>query len=911
MNDTMPDPLNLSIWALANPQELVERLVRILDATASEVYFLRADTLQFLEANRAALSNSGYSLEELRQLSPRELAVGFNPEVLATRLLPLRNGEQDELAYETKHRRKDGTTYPVELWVLMSRLNGDEVFVGVANDITSRRQTERALKESQERLELAVLGANLGTWADDLSNSSTIYDSRAQDIIGRRVEGALPDNEFATLVHPDDAPNVALAWFDHLRGISPFYMSEFRIRGESGQYAWIRSRGRVVERDADGRATRAAGIYIDATHERETESALRESQGHLELAVRGAELGTWSTDLRARTTTYDERVAEIIGRRVDGPIPNGIYDGWIHPDDQAATRASWIPHLRGETPLHSAEFRILGDNGRYRWLRSRGRVVERDAEGRAARAAGIYIDITGEKEAQNALAASEADITAMFSSSPDAIAILSPSLDILRINPAAREAAISMWNLRLREGDNLAARLDPVSAAHMAERVDQVLTTDRQLTLELEVETNNGLLWHEFSYKPVRLDDGTVRGVAMLFRNIHQRKLAEAALVQGQKLESLGLLAGGVAHDFNNLLVGVLGNASFALEQLPEHSAVRAAIEDVVTAAERAADLARQMLAYSGKARVDACNVDVNRVVAEMTKLLRASIPRNVEVNVTLERGLPVVQGDPTQLGQVVMNLVVNASDAMNERGGVVTVTTATTEVLAETAPDGYVGGPPAAGRYAVIRVADNGSGMEEATVARIFDPFFTTKPAGRGLGLAAVVGIVRGHGGALRVASRAGVGSAFDLLLPLAETGAEAPIAPAPQVAWRGNGLVLVVDDEPVVRTLTARALASFGFDSLQADDGKTGVEMFAANPEAYTCVLLDMTMPRLNGEGTFDAIRALRPDVPVLMLSGYGDEETMLRMGQKSLSGFVQKPFRIEQLRDALKSALDQAPA
>jgi signal transduction histidine kinase/ActR/RegA family two-component response regulator len=391
-----------------------------------------------------------------------------------------------------------------------------------------------------------------------------------------------------------------------------------------------------------------------------------------------------------------------------------------------------------------------------------------------------------------------------------------------------------------------------------------------------------------------------------------QREMAIKVL-EVQKLESLGVLAGGIAHDFNNLLVGMMGNAGLALLELPPGTEGRERIAQIEIAARRASDLARQMLAYSGKGRFVVTPLDVSELVREMTQLVRAAIDSSIEIRYALAADPIVIEGDATQLRQVVMNLVVNASDAIGDAPG--TITLATSRVQADRAylSGTFVDEGLAEGEYAVIDISDTGAGMDAATQARIFDPFFSTKASGRGLGLAAVLGIVRSHHGALKVYSEPGRGSTFKLLLPLTSAEVEPdPWANRAATPWRGEGTVLVVDDEPMVRDVAEAILARLGLTVVQATDGDEAVRMFAAEPDRFAAVLLDLTMPRLSGAETFRQIRGLRPDARVILMSGYNEQEASGSFAGKGLAGFLEKPFSTQALGDAVQRVLgtpDQA--
>ncbi len=391
------------------------------------------------------------------------------------------------------------------------------------------------------------------------------------------------------------------------------------------------------------------------------------------------------------------------------------------------------------------------------------------------------------------------------------------------------------------------------------------------------------------------------------------RMRAERSLLEAQKMKSLGVLAGGVAHDFNNLLVGIQGNVSLALADCAAGSPLRPQLEAIETASRRAAELARQMLAYSGQGVFALRPVDLSALVGETVNLIQSSLGRHVTLRCDLAPSLPQARADETQIRQVVMNLVLNAGEAIAPPGGTVTLRTGLRDVDAAEMQRARVGGERPPGAYLFFEVADEGAGMDADTVDRIFDPFFSTKFAGRGLGLAAVLGIVRGHRGALVVESAPGAGSTFRLLLPQepaprADAASLAADASGEVAAGARAGSILVVDDEEIVRTTIDRMLGRLGFEVRTTSEVAEALGVLEGSGEEVRLVLLDLTMPGLSGERAIDAIRAVRADVPIVLMSGYVEDETMRRFAAKRLAGFLQKPFRLDDLRERLDAALER---
>ncbi|MBN1345080.1 MAG: PocR ligand-binding domain-containing protein [Phycisphaerae bacterium] len=407
--------------------------------------------------------------------------------------------------------------------------------------------------------------------------------------------------------------------------------------------------------------------------------------------------------------------------------------------------------------------------------------------------------------------------------------------------------------------------------------------------------------------KPLRAS-GTHLDITERKRAEKERRQLELQVQHAQKLESLGVLAGGIAHDFNNLLTGILGHADLAMMDLAPQAEARSSIGQIQNAAHRAADLCRQMLAYSGRGRFVIEPVNLNEVIREMADLLRVSISKKVDLAYHLGDALPSVMADATQIRQVVINLITNASEAIGSADGVISIATGVIECDAAYLNQTYLADDLPPGPYVFFEVRDTGCGMDDKTRARIFEPFFTTKFTGRGLGLAAVVGIVRGHQGTLEIASEPGKGSMFRALFPVHA----APAAPIEKQAdapaeWRGSGTILLVDDEEEVRSAGSGILERAGFTVLTAVDGQEAVDLFDTRAGEIACVLLDLTMPRMDGVEALRELRRIRPDVRVLLSSGYNEQEAVQRFSNEGPAAFIQKPYRFSELIGKIRQVLE----
>ena len=400
------------------------------------------------------------------------------------------------------------------------------------------------------------------------------------------------------------------------------------------------------------------------------------------------------------------------------------------------------------------------------------------------------------------------------------------------------------------------------------------------------------------------------------------RRAAEFSEAQSrhvQKLESIGVLAGGIAHDFNNLLHVVLGNADIALSNLAPGSPARGPVEEVVRATLRAADLTRQLLAYSGKGAFVVRQLDLSTEVREMATLLRTSISKQATLVWELSSTLPAVSADPTQIRQIVMNLITNASDSLGDTGGTITLRTGVAQPEELRDPrfgvplEGESSVPPGTGPLVFLEIGDTGAGMTPDTLSRIFDPFFSTKFTGRGLGLAAVMGIVRSHKGLIRVRTAPGEGTAFRVLFP-AVAGPAIKIGrpTAERSDWRGSGTILIVEDEEGVREVAERILQEIGFLTISAEDGRRALEIMEEVGDSVTAILLDLSMPRMGGAETLRRVRARWPLLPILMMSGYTEQVVAPQFSGSGpgLTGFLQKPFLAEDLIAVLRRFAESEP-
>lgn len=521
----------------------------------------------------------------------------------------------------------------------------------------------------------------------------------------------------------------------------------------------------------------------------------------------------------------------------------------------------------------------------------------------------IYLFFQNQSVNQEILRLSEQRLRNILDSIPDAVYRLSGAGVFIDYKPPTHEAhRLPIENFYRK---HLSEVLPTTIAASLQAGIATVLASGQQLLHEYSL-TDQAQQTHRFE---ARLLPSSNEEVQLIVRDITEVKLQEEAALQAQKLESLGVLAGGIAHDFNNLLTGMLGQASLAVAKLQRGLPALDHVQKVVLSAERAADLTRQLLAYTGKGKFQIDLLDLNQLIRDTTALMGTVLPSQAELTLALAEDLPLVQVDRGQIQQVVMNLFINAIEALPEGSGTVVIATGTQPVekalingQSTHAAQSTTSSELQPGLYVFLRVSDTGSGMDQNTLSRIFDPFFSTKAKGHGLGLSATQGIIRTHQGALQVQSQPGMGTTFTMLLP-ATTTQNAPCEPAVNVRLthtKEQQSILIIDDEAPVRETATDILAEQGFQVTAAANGQEGIDLFRRNHHQIDVVLLDMKMPGINGAETYQQLQKIQPNLKVIFTSGYSEAEITPQLNASTHVTFLAKPYSAEVLMRQIQKVL-----
>ncbi|OHD66997.1 MAG: hypothetical protein A2176_16110 [Spirochaetes bacterium RBG_13_51_14] len=780
-------------------------------------------------------------------------------------------------------------------------------------DTVLRRHTlEIRLRENEEKLRRIIENSKDGIilvdergriieWNPGMELNTGVMKS---EVIGRPVWGVqyqLMEKEKPTGLSEADLKSIYQKLLESCREELPERYQEGEIMLRDGTSRWVED---LVFQIPTSKGTMICIFQRDITERRRSEEALRESEERYRALFDQSPVGVFIFDKNLIITECNERFAEmvetpqreIIGfdsarQREKAVIPkmnetiNGnpsFWEGWFHLPD------------RDETVYHSVNYSPL-----------------RDADGTVIGGIAVVNDLTKRKRTEEQLKISEERSRLLVENANESIAVLQ-DWRFMFANPRFRE-------LTGYTGEELGSRrftefVHPDDREMLDDRYRKRMGGDTShLSYEARfIDRQGNTKWTELNTVLFQWEG---KPASLLFiRDITDRKKAEeerrkmeAQIQQTQKLESLGVLAGGIAHDFNNLLMAILGNIDLALLDLTPSSSARGNLLEAAKASQRAADLCRQMLAYSGRGRFTSESLSLNALVEDMEHMLEVSVSKKAVIRYNLAPGLPAIDADATQVRQIIMNLVINASDAIGVKSGVISISTGAMECDRSYLSETWLNELHPEGLYVFIEVADTGSGMDPGTLPRIFDPFFTTKFTGRGLGLAAVLGIVRGHHGAIKVYSEKGKGTTFKILFPAAGRPAGRPDGISGSVQeWRGSGTVLLADDEETIRALGRQMLERLGFTVLTAADGRETLDIFREHAGELTCVILDLTMPHMDGEETFRELRRIRKDVRVIMSSGYNEQEINQRFAGKGIAGFIQKPYQMADLAAKLKEIL-----
>jgi len=879
-------------------QRAFEEMFEALLAHSLEPVLLSRPDGAILRANSAACRVLGRAERELQQVGRAGVLV-HDEAALAFIAERARNARAQG---EVRFRRPDGTTFPAEIASSSVTLaSGEPLNIVSFRDVTERKRAEAALRESEERARVALDAAQLGTWRHDLGTDLFRFDARAAEHFGVDGGGSTAAEVLAK-VHPDDAARLRDVMAESLDPRGPGrYALECRVVLPAGAVRWVAVHARV-RFEGEGSARRAVlaiGTSQDVTERKRNEDALRATAERLRIAFATSPEGIAITRLSdGLIESANESYARMMGRDADELAGGRTLDFGIW--GRAEDRARFVE--------------LIGRVGSVRGYRSRGRrkdgsrfVAELSAQvftvGEERFMLCVVRDVTERERAEEELRR----LAAAVEQTPASVVITDDAGLIQFVNPAfervtgfAREEVLGLRPSVLKSGEHGVDFYRALWATIGAGEVWKGRIVNR---------TKGGRVFQEDAViAPVRDATGAIRNYVAVKRDVTDELALQEALVQAQRLESVGRLAGGIAHDFNNLLTVVLSCADELKRGLAGAEApLRDDVEEILAAGERARALTRQLLAFARQQVIAPVALDLNDVVRGSERLLRRLIGEDIDLAVALQPDLWTVSCDPAQMEQVVLNLAVNARDAL-PRGGKLLLETGNMELgVVEAAR--FPGAVP--GSYVRLTVQDDGTGMAAEVRARAFEPFFTTKPQGKGtgLGLATVHGIVHQSGGVIQVESQVGYGTKLDMLFPRVTGRPEAAPPPPVEAPRGGDERILLVEDEASVREVIARALRNAGYDVHPAATGREAVALVSSGLPIHL-VISDVIMPGMNGPQVVAAIRAARPQVRYLFVSGH-PQDVILRRGvlERDIE-LLGKPFTSQALLARVREVLDRRP-
>ena len=868
-----------------------------------EFYLLDPQSQQILRSNLAARSNLQRSETELHQCSLLDITAPSGLDSIRELVDQLSSGETAQRSFSSYHQQAGGREYSVNVFLYSTGWQGKQVWVMLA--IAEQASGDQALQNPALLSQIQAQGKT-GGWQLGLPDQQFYWTEEVYRIHGLPIDQQTPPTfEQAVQIYLPESRQRLEQYVDGLvKGTVDEPVSwddEFTLVTPDLQKRHVHIVGRSEVGDQG--VIRLFGTVQDRTEQHLAERTLANFQYEYHHLLEAAPYGIFQLDEQLQILAANSSGALFFGQPAMALL-NKDYRQLIHSSDRLAIQQVLTRALSGEASV--TEMRT--EAGQLHAISAYPLIGFDDDPPRVMV---INHDVTADREASREIAASEKKYRFMFDSSPDMVVLHDLTGTLLDVNPKVCDllgySREQLLNMNICE-------LDPLW-------FEQHLQVPTSLLVEVQrLSGNSDLLGadgQQIAYEydaTIEKFDGDQR-VLVYMRDLTERNQREkqqrelsSRVQQSQKLESLGVLAGGIAHDFNNLLTSMLGNANLTATALGEGHPAQRNLENIEAAAMRAGELCGQMLTYAGHGRFALEPTDLNSLVEEMTRLLELTISKKAVVKYHFAEELPAANADPSQVRQALMNMVLNASEAIGDTSGLITISTGMMRAQRSYLQETYLAPDLPEGDYVYLEVNDNGGGMTPETRDRIFDPFFSTKFTGRGLGLAAVLGIVRSHEGALKVYSEPGRGTTFKMLLPLVKPADQLGLLPLETTAEKLSGLVLIADDEESVASVTAQMVEALGLQAVIAANGRECLELFRPDPLKFDLVLLDLMMPEMNGEETFRELRLLDPQATVILTSGFNEEDAAHRFSGKGLAGFLQKPYHLAELKSSIELALSR---
>jgi len=775
-------------------------------------------------------------------------------------------------------------------------------------DRSKYRTVRQSLRSTESRLELAMEASNLAMWDWNVPDNEVYYNDQWRLALGVETEELLQRKELVDrLMLPANAPEVLQQLERHLQGASSHFECEYELPTGFGRSKWFAARARVVDRDRDGAPLRVIGVLRDISRRKQNLADAQDVEKRWERAVRGTSDGLYDWDLLTGHVWYASRFREIIGYSEEN-FPNtfSAFQEILHDADRPVVLGKIRAHLENRSLL-DIRCRINVASGGLIWCRLRGR-SERDAAGRPTRLSGSISDISAQIQAEEALSRSQDFYGTILDSLPLFIAYADRAERVVYANRKFQE----FFDLPLADtrgqlvGDIIGERRYEAIGPHVRDALQgRAVETHGKLR-----DANGRHLDLDASFVPHRGDGGEIQGCFVAVRDVTEKRLLEAELRQSQKMEAVGRLTGGIAHDFNNLLSVIVGNTQLLARAMRESPRLLKQAETALKAAMRGAELTRRLLAFARQQVLEPRVLDLNALLGGIYELMRRSLTGEIEIHQSLEMNVWPIKVDPGQMENAILNLAINARDAMIE-GGTISIVTRNVSIGAPGHERALGEEAFPAGDYVVLEIGDSGTGMPPEILKRVFEPFFTTKDVGKGsgLGLSMVYGFMKQSDGHVRLTSAVGSGSTVYLYFPRIQALLDrvavdgAPTAELPE----GRETLLVVEDNAEVRSTAVEILSSLGYRVLEANNGHQALERFVQHPD-IALVFSDVMLPGgLLGATLAARLRERRPGLKVLLTTGFTESAIMHRGLLDGSLEVLSKPYKVEDLARRVRAILD----
>jgi PAS domain S-box-containing protein len=794
----------------------------------------------------------------------------------------------------------DGRKLTVEVAGVPVDYLGRQAIQVFFHDITDLKLKEKALRESAERFRTLTERTSDWIWEVDRNGVYTYASPKVKDLLGYESDEVIGKTPFEFIL-TDEAQRVTRIFQDIVRSKEPFQGLENTNIHREGRHVTLETSG-VPILDTDGNLLGYRGVDRDITKRKQAEEALRESERRYRLLIENNPTVAWVTSQDGRTVFISSNVEKVYGYTPDEVLAIGdeLWFDRIHPDDRDRVQEAFRS-LFDRKVQFNVKYRIQRKDGQWIWLHDRANIVEEKAGGHFAY--GVFSDITDRKRAEEALRESEERLSRFMNSALDSFYLLDSNLNFLEIN----KKGLKIIGKERDEiiGKNITEIVPDIKKSGRYEKHLEVIRTGK--TFEIDDFISHPIFGElHFILKSFKVGEG----LGVIATDITERKKAEeekeklqTQLQQAQKMEAIGTLAGGIAHDFNNLLMGIQGRASLMsvdLDASHPYSEHINAIEKYILSA---TDLTRQLLGFARGGKYEVKTTDMNELVIDSATMFGRT-KREIQIHTRLYSPSPVVEADRRQIEQVLINMYVNAWHAMPDGGELYLETRIVT--LDDEYCKPYQAEP---GHYVKVSVTDTGIGMAEAIRQRVFDPFFTTQEMGRGtgLGLASAYGIIKNHHGMITVYSESGHGTTFNIYLPVSKKEVYQEI-PVEGRLIKGSETILLVDDEEMIIDVGQAMLERLGYRVFAAQSGQRAVDVVTKLGNEIDLVIIDMIMPGMDGGKTFDRIREIQPEIPVMLSSGYAINGQANEIMRRGCNGFIQKPFNISEFSKQVRRILDE---